>query len=204
MCSQYVIRISSKARSIIYTIGKLIKSSKCIEFTQDGKKNLREVFDQCLEDIKKFIENEVIKKVNVKGFGKCLPNCLGIFQHYIKLFKEIETAYNYTVRSFTSFGDSTFKQNELPDEVKRILRHIEISSDLFSIHFVRIGLVISFVRDYMECVVKYCNSEDDYKRALRFMFNWSKKIKDDVLKEVFLEEFNKWCKEFNIKCELIF
>jgi len=196
------VRLTLGIRSKIYDIGKLLNSSSCLEIVQgfvEGKR-LSELLEQCLNDIKSFLEKVVnITNTRITGFGKCFQKCSEIAKEYYKMFKSLDSMYNFVLKDFTSMGDSSFRQEDIPSEVKRIARHVDVSREIFSIHFMRIGLAKSFIKDMMKCVTENCKEIEMEKREIvNEMRNYIEKTSDLSIKNFLLTELEKWCKEYNV------
>lgn len=194
-----VVRLNAKILSKIFTIGKLLNSKYCIDVAQSNE-NIKDLLNKCLDDIKGFVEKEISLKRSTStltGFGKCFKDCLKIVHKYSKMFKQIDSLYIFFIKNLTSVGDSKFSEKDIPDEVKRLLRHAEIDNETFSIHFIRIGLAKSFIRDLMNCIISMCK-KDDYSKVIEFIKERINKINDEYARELLINEFSKWCKNYNI------
>ena len=150
--------------------------------------------------LKKFVGRYagVDKAYKISGFGKCFQKCVDVLKEYEKMFRTTESIYDFVLKDLTSMGDSTFKQSEVPDEGKRVVRHVNIDKDTYSIHLVRIGLAKSFMKDLMNCIVKDCREDVNIGEILDIMKKFIERISDSMFKDFLLREFNNWCREYNI------
>ena len=194
-----VVRLSSSVKKLFEKLGSLLNVNECVELSRSSK-DVSLLFEKCLENAVSKVEIH-LPKVEISDFTKCLYICFEKLKIYEQLSKTVDSAYMSIIRNLTSMGDSTLKQDEVPDEIKRIARHVVVTRETFTIHFIRFGLSLPYLIDLAKCIAKVCNRKD-IKFLLNAMKQYLQIVTDDKLIEFLIGKFDEWCIEYGLCKEL--
>jgi len=63
----------------------------------------------------------------------------------LRVIKNMNNLYLEIVKSYTTLGDSVINEKELPKQIMRITRHVDVHNDLITIHILRYGLAKNLI-----------------------------------------------------------
>ena len=141
---------------VLKNFGKLLNISECLNISTS------EDVVNCLSKTYSIVE-KLFKTDELIDDYSCIEKCLDIVKEVRKSLEILDECGQLIVKSYTSFGDSKFKQGEPPNEVKRIARYVEVSKELAVINLVKFGFAKTSISKLLKCMIKNCGVEKTTK-----------------------------------------